>query len=127
MKKILVAAALLFAGMTTTFAADRERPTTVGKLPAAAQQFLDTHFKGLTVAYAVEDPKIIGSEYEVVYTDRTQVDFENNGEWSSVERRYEAVPAATCGPQTGTDGHRRAQTKIEVRPHRAAGHCPAGP
>ena len=99
MKKILVAAALLFAGMTTTFAADRERPTTVGKLPAAAQQFLDTHFKGLTVAYAVEDSKIIGSEYEVVYTDRTQVDFDNNGEWSSVERRYEAVPAAIVPEQ----------------------------
>ena len=53
----------------------------------------------MTVAYAVEDPKIIGSEYEVVYTDRTQVDFENNGEWSSVERRYEAVPAAIVPEQ----------------------------
>ena len=36
---------------------------------------------------------------EVVYTDRTQVDFENNGEWSSVERRYEAVPAAIVPEQ----------------------------
>ena len=94
MKKILVAAVLLFAGIASTFAGDRERPIAVDKLPAVAQQFLATHFKGLTVAFAVEDPKFIGSEYEVIYTDRTEVDFESNGEWSSVERKYAAVPAA---------------------------------
>lgn len=99
MKKFLAAAVLLFTGMTSTFAADRERPTTVDKLPAAAQQFLKTHFNALQVAYAVEDPGIFGSEYEVVYTDRTQVDFESNGEWSSVERKYEAVPEAIVPEQ----------------------------
>ncbi|WP_299099409.1 PepSY-like domain-containing protein [uncultured Alistipes sp.] len=94
MKKIFVSAALLFAGITASFAGDRERPITLDKLPAAAQEFLAANFKDLTLAYAVEDPKFIGSEYEVVYTDRTEVDFESNGEWSSVERKYEAVPAA---------------------------------
>lgn len=94
MKKILVSAALLFAGITASFAGDRERPITLDKLPAAAQEFLAANFKDLTLAYAVEDPKFIGSEYEVIYTDRTEVDFESNGEWSSVERKYAAVPAA---------------------------------
>ena len=86
--------ALLFAGITASFAGDRERPITLDKLPAAAQEFLAANFKDLTLAYAVEDPKFIGSEYEVIYTDRTEVDFESNGEWSSVERKYAAVPAA---------------------------------
>ena len=86
MKKIFVSAALLFAGITASFAGDRERPITLDKLPAAAQEFLAANFKDLTLAYAVEDPKFIGSEYEVIYTDRTEVDFESNGEWSSVER-----------------------------------------
>ena len=94
MKKILVSAALLFAGITASFAGDRERPITLDKLSAAAQEFLAANFKDLTLAYAVEDPKFIGSEYEVIYTDRTEVDFESNGEWSSVERKYAAVPAA---------------------------------
>lgn len=94
MKKIFVFAALLFAGITASFAGDRERPITLDKLPAAAQEFLAANFKDLTLAYAVEDPKFIGSEYEVIYTDRTEVDFESNGEWSSVERKYAAVPAA---------------------------------
>lgn len=94
MKKIFVSAVLLFAGITASFAGDRERPITLDKLPAAAQEFLAANFKDLTLAYAVEDPKFIGSEYEVIYTDRTEVDFESNGEWSSVERKYAAVPAA---------------------------------
>lgn len=94
MKKIFVSAALLFAGIIASFAGDRERPITLDKLPAAAQEFLAANFKDLTLAYAVEDPKFIGSEYEVIYTDRTEVDFESNGEWSSVERKYAAVPAA---------------------------------
>ena len=94
MKKIFVSAALLFAGITASFAGDRERPITLDKLPAAAQEFLAANFKDLTLAYAVEDPKFIGSEDEVIYTDRTEVDFESNGEWSSVERKYAAVPAA---------------------------------
>ena len=98
MKKILVTAALLFAGITVS-RADNDRPITLEQLPAAAQTFLKTHFADLTLAYAVEDPKFVGSEYEVTYTDRTEVDFRSNGEWSSVERRYAAVPASIVPAQ----------------------------
>lgn len=93
MKKIFVSAALLFAGITASFAGDRERPITLDKLPAAAQEFLAANFKDLTLAYAVEDPKFIGSEYEVIYTDRTEVEFDSDGAWTSVGSRYAAVPA----------------------------------
>ncbi len=100
MKKMLIAvAALLFAGTTAAFADGRERPITLDKLPVAAQTFLKTHFADLTLAYAVEDPKFIGSEYEVIYTDRTEVDFGSDGEWTSVECRYEALPASIIPPQ----------------------------
>lgn len=92
MKKIFIAAALLLAGVSTAFAGN-DRPVTLDKLPAAAQTFLKTHFSGLTLAYAVEDPKFIGSEYEVTYTDRTGVEFDSDGAWTSVESKYAAVPA----------------------------------
>ena len=98
MKKIMLTAALLFAGITASLA-DNDRPITLEQLPAAAQTFLKTHFADLTLAYAVEDPKFVGSEYEVTYTDRTEVDFRPNGEWSSVERRYAAVPASVVPTQ----------------------------
>ena len=92
MKKIFIAAALLFAGISTAFAGN-DRPITLDKLPAAAQTFLKSHFAELTLAYAVEDPKFIGSEYEVIYTDRTEVEFDSDGAWTSVGSRYAAVPA----------------------------------
>ena len=98
MKKIMLTAALLFAGITASLA-DNDRPIALDKLPAAAQTFLKTHFADLTLAYAVEDPKFVGSEYEATYTDRTEVDFRPNGEWSSVERRYAAVPASVVPTQ----------------------------
>ena len=91
MKKIFLTAALLLAGITVTLAGN-DRPITVDKLPAAAQNFLKSYFSDLTVAYAVEDPKFAGSEYEVTYTDRTEVEFDTKGEWTSVERKYTAVP-----------------------------------
>ena len=94
----MLTAALLFAGITASLA-DNDRPITLEQLPAAAQTFLKTHFADLTLAYAVEDPKFVGSEYEVTYTDRTEVDFRPNGEWSSVERRYAAVPASVVPTQ----------------------------
>ena len=99
MKKFFFAAALLFAGITTSQADNNDRPITLDKLPAAAQSFLKSHFADLTLAYAVEDPKWVGSEYEVTYTDRTEVDFRSNGEWSSVERKYAAVPSAIVPKQ----------------------------
>ena len=98
MKKIMLTAALLFAGITASLA-DNDRPIALDKLPAAAQTFLKTHFADLTLAYAVEDPKFVGSEYEVTYTDRTEVEFRPNGEWFSVERRYAAVPASIVPAQ----------------------------
>ena len=99
MKKILFAAALLFAGITATQADNRELPITIDKLPAAAQSFLKSHFADLTLAYAIEEPQYIGSEYEVTYTDRTEVEFDSKGEWTTVDRKYVAVPASIVPKQ----------------------------
>lgn len=93
-KSILTLAALLLAGTSTVFADGRDRPITIDRLPVAAQTFLKTHFADLTLAYAVEDPQFIGSEYEVTYTNRTEVEFASDGEWTSVQCRYEPVPAS---------------------------------
>ena len=102
MKKILFAALALLLGAGTALADGRERPIGVKELPEAAQTFLKQHFDSLTVAYAVKDVKPFGTEYEVVYTDRTEVDFRRDGQWESVERRYAPVPAAIV-PQPISD------------------------
>ncbi len=51
------------------------------------------------MAYIVADRKFMGVEYEVKYTDRTEVDFRSDGQWESVERKYAPVPAAIVPKQ----------------------------
>lgn len=55
MKKMILAVALLLTGIVSAQADGREKPITIDNLPKAAQEFLATYFKDLTVAYAVEE------------------------------------------------------------------------
>lgn len=92
MKKTIIAAFMLLIGFASA-KADNERPINLNELPKVSQEFLAKHFSKLQLAYAVEDRKYVGSEYEVVYTDRTEVEFNTEGEWTSVECKYGAVPS----------------------------------
>lgn len=94
MKKTFLTLFLMTTMFGAAYADGREKPTSVGKLPQAAQEFLSAHFKDLTVAYAVEEQKYTGKEYEVVYTDRTEIEFRSDGQWESVGRKYSPVPAS---------------------------------
>ena len=94
MKRILFTALALLWGAGSALADGRERIVTVQQLPQAAQEFLKQHFDSLTVAYVAEDVKLFGSEYEVVYTDRTEIEFRSDGQWESVGRKYSPVPAS---------------------------------
>lgn len=93
LKKLILSTLLFLGGLASAYADGREEPITFERLPQAAQTFLTTHFKDLTVAYIVADHKIMTVEYEVKYTDRTEVDFRADGSWESVERKYAPVPA----------------------------------
>lgn len=94
MKKTFLTLFLMTTMFGAAYADGREKPTSVYKLPQAAQEFLSAHFKDLTVAYAVEEQKYTGKEYEVVYTDRTEIEFRSDGQWESVGRKYSPVPAS---------------------------------
>ena len=92
MKKLFFAALFAVSALSIAKADNDERPITLDKLPAPAQQFLQTNFSSLTFAYAIEEIGFFGNEYEVFYTDRTQVEFDSKGEWKKIERAYEALP-----------------------------------
>lgn len=92
MKKVFFAALFAVSALFTAKADNDERPITLDKLPAPAQSFLKTNFSNLTFAYAIEEVGFFGNEYEVFYTDRTQVEFDSKGEWKKIERAYEALP-----------------------------------
>lgn len=98
-KHLILLSVCLFFGLTSARADGRERPISFAELPQAAQTFCTTYFGDLTVAYIVADTKFTHTEYEVTYTDRTEVDFRTDGEWKSVERKYSSVPAAIVPAQ----------------------------
>lgn len=93
MKKIAVIlsgvllAALLFPAM-----ARADRPVTVAELPAAAQQFIKTHFPKGKVAYAKVDDGLMDRDYEVVFADGVKIEFAKDGSWKEIDCKYAAVP-----------------------------------
>lgn len=99
MKKLFFAAMLLMTSVVSANADNDERAINVVQLPQTAQSFLTANFSGKTVAFAVEERKFFGTEYEVVYTDRTEVSFRSDGEWESVETKYEQVPSSVVPAQ----------------------------
>ena len=99
MKKLFFAAMLLMTSVVSANADNDERAINVAQLPQTAQSFLTANFSGKTVAFAVEERKFFGTEYEVVYTDRTEVSFRSDGEWESVETKYEQVLSSVVPAQ----------------------------
>lgn len=123
LKKLILSVLSILCGLASAHADGREEPITFDRLPQAAQTFLKTHFDTLTVAYIVADHKIMTVEYEVKYTDRTEVDFRADGQWESVERKYAPVPAAIVPKQisdfvaSNELFSRQFIRKIERNPH----------
>jgi hypothetical protein len=62
-------------------------------LPVQAQQFVKQYFPSATYTY-VEKEKDNGKwEYEATLNDGTKIDFNNKGEWKSVDCKFSALPS----------------------------------
>lgn len=94
MKKLtmFLAGLFLLTSATTAFASD-DRPIEVSQLPAAAQQFIKTHFQGVEVSYAKEDSEYFSKSYDVVFVNGNKVEFAKDGMWKDVDCKYSEVPA----------------------------------
>ena len=73
MKTKLALAALLSAGVLYA----QDIVIQPSQLPANAQSFLNTHFKGVGIGLVKKDL----DSYDVTLTDGTEIDFVINGEW----------------------------------------------
>ena len=67
-----------------------DRPIPVEKLPAAAKEFVKTHFPKSKIIYAEKDWK----RYETRMNDGTEIDFDSKGNWDKVDYKMTAVPEA---------------------------------
>lgn len=92
MKKllILIAATFMFHGAAT---AD-DKPIQISQLPQPALAFIAKHFAGQEVSYAMLDNDLLSKDYKVVFDNMTKVEFDSKGEWTDVECKEGAVPAA---------------------------------
>lgn len=92
MKKVLLAALALIIAFPVF--ADDDKPITIDKMPAAAQDFIKTHFDGLSVAVAKQEGAFIIKNYEVIFSNGDKVEFNRNGVWTNVDCKYSSVPQA---------------------------------
>jgi hypothetical protein len=100
MKKFLfVSLSVLFLGVLSASAIERDKVISKDKLPAAAQQFIAQHFANLKVSLVKEDNELLFKSYEVIFTDGSKVEFARDGEWKEVDCRKNVVPASLVPEQ----------------------------
>lgn len=97
--KAILAALLMTALLPAAALASDDRPIEVKDLPAAAQQFIRTHFPDAQVSYATVDKELMSKDYKVVFTDGRKVEFSKNGEWTEVKAKTGELPAAIVPQQ----------------------------
>lgn len=98
MKKLVLLFAIAFAFQTAVFA-DNDKPITIGQLPQPAQQFINKHFNGKSVAIAKIESGIIERSYDVIFTNGDKLEFDRKGNWTDIDCKYSEVPAAVVPAQ----------------------------
>lgn len=85
----------LLTGLFFSLTANAQKTTiTVAELPAKAQTFLKKHFANETPTYVVKDKETFSTDYEVQFANKTEVEFDGNGELKEVDGNHNAIPVA---------------------------------
>ena len=84
---------IIFAMVAVACHSSDEKEIGYAELPVQAQQFVKQYFPSATYTY-VEKEKDNGKwEYEATLSDGTKIDFNNKGEWKSVDCKFSALPS----------------------------------
>lgn len=94
MKKVLSILVLALVAVQFAFAGD-VITRDAKQLPLAARNFINQYFTKPQISHIKIETGMLGSKkYEVLLTDRTEIDFDGNGNWIEVDCRKTAVPEA---------------------------------
>jgi len=94
MKKVLSILVLVLATVQMAFAGD-VITRDAKQLPLTARNFINQYFTKPQISHIKIETGILGSKSnEVLLTDRTEIDFDSNGNWTDVDCKKAAVPAA---------------------------------
>lgn len=91
MKKNLALLMVFFAGFFALQGCD-EKKIDFDKLPSAAQAFITQYFPGEEVTYAERDKDDGRKDYKVRLSDGTEIEFDENGNWTSVDCNFSVLP-----------------------------------
>lgn len=94
MKKVLSILVLALVAIQFAFAGDVITQD-ANQLPLAARNFISRYFTNPQISHIKIERKMLGTKsYEVLLTDRTEIDFDSNGNWTDVDCKKSAVPEA---------------------------------
>lgn len=94
MKKVLSILVLALVAVQLAFAGD-VITRDAKQLPLTARNFINRYFTDPQISHIKIETGILGSKsYEVLLTDRTEIDFDSNGNWTDVDCKKAAVPEA---------------------------------
>ena len=85
MKKIFTLAVIAIVSFQIVKADDR--PVNFNQLPAAAQNFINTHYSGEKISYATVDDDFIRPDYNVMLANGVKIQFEHGGALEKIEAR----------------------------------------
>lgn len=91
MRKLLFNILLLVStALSATAASDHDYFVSFDQLPAASQDFVNTHFAKVQVVNCVRD----SHSYEVRLADASEIEFNINGVWEEVDCKYREIPSS---------------------------------
>ena len=77
-----------------------DKRITEDELPQKVKTFIKQSVPGLSISYAQKDWGIFGTEYNVMLSDSTKVDFDSNNVWEEIENKAgvnpELIPATVA-------------------------------
>ena len=85
---------LFLSSATACSVFDDDKPITINELPSAAVNFVQQHFVGVEISYAKMDRELGGYDYEVVLSDGTSLEFDSNGQWTSIDGERAELPSS---------------------------------
>lgn len=84
MKKTLLFVLMAVLGIGISSARDRYSRN-VADLPTAALSFINNNFKAKVSLIKIDKETFGGTDYEVVLTDGSEIDFDSKGNWKDIE------------------------------------------
>lgn len=97
MKRIIQTALVTLVCLVTfqvSAVADNDKPVSMTQLPTTAQQLIKKHFSKKKVALAKQETGLFEKSYDVVFNNGEKVEFDRRGNWTEIDCKMSAVPAA---------------------------------